>query len=91
MIDGESTKLLSDEQLLAKLKEFGDTNYKAVTAKNRLIMEKKLNHHLARKWKKEKEAEEKEKAAAAAKARSPRRGRPASPSRSFSKISFSNG
>ena len=89
MIDGESTKLLSDEQLLAKLKEFGDTNYKAVTAKNRLIMEKKLNHHLARKWKKEKEAEEKEKAAA--KARSPRRGRPTSPSRSFSKISFSNG
>ena len=85
-MDFGGTQELTDDQLLQQLREFGDTNYKAVTAKNRQILEKKLNHHLARQFKKEKEANAKTNKAS----KSPKRGRPPARS-SFANIAISKG
>merc|ERR1712226_248366 len=80
---GENPQSLSDEQLLGRLRDFGDTSYKAVTTKNRLILEKKLNHFVARQRKLDREAEEKAKGR-----KSPKRGRPSS-SRSVAQVALS--
>ena len=68
-MDFEPPNKLSDQELLDRLRELGDTNTKAVTVKNRQILEKKLNHLVAAARKKEREAQ----ATINARSRSPRR------------------
>ena len=68
-MDVASPQQLSDQELLNRLRELGDTTTKTVTPKNRQIMEKKMNHLVAAVRKKEREAL----AAATAHSKSPRR------------------